>query len=35
MASRREFLSIGAGGVAAVALTSRAAAPTPKRGGAL
>jgi peptide/nickel transport system substrate-binding protein len=35
MASRREFLSIGAGGVAAVALTSRAAAQTPKRGGTL
>ena len=35
MVSRRKFLTIGAGGVAAAALTSRAGAQTPKRGGTL
>src|ERR1700682_5710764 len=35
MASRREFLSIGAGAPTAVALSSRAAAQPPKRGGTL
>jgi peptide/nickel transport system substrate-binding protein len=35
MVTRREFLTIGAGGVAAATVASRAAAQTPKRGGTL
>ena len=35
MVSRRELLTIGAGGVAAASLARRAAAQTPKRGGTL
>src|SRR5512138_180160 len=35
MVSRRQFLTIGAGAVAAAAITSRATAQTPKRGGTL
>jgi peptide/nickel transport system substrate-binding protein len=35
MVSRREFLALGAGGVAAAAAVPRATAQTPKRGGVL
>ena len=35
MVSRRQFVTIGAGGLAAAAMLSRAVAQTPKRGGTL
>src|SRR6266702_2506612 len=35
MVSRRQFLTIGGGGVVAAAISSRAPAQTPKRGGTL
>jgi hypothetical protein len=35
MVSRRQFLTIGAGGLAAASLSARAAAQTPRRGGTL